>query len=543
MKRLIFTLLFLSITAAATASIAVMPYRMELAPGDISGREYAKLLSLTILLAKDTDVLSPEEAEIGMKQIGIKPEGAVTEEDLYNFGTRYKLDYILIGTVTKKKGQYFFDNVYYAVRNRKIVSRNKNSASDLFKLARQEVKDTLFSLPQKEAAKQQKQADIAFVIDLSYNIADEWETVQDAVNNINSSLVGKYSIDTRVFILPFSDRKDQELATVHNNSIKGVREKLGSLQPAGAPDMNKFMSVLNHTIRNLKWRSGSAKEIVIITNSNLTGIFMSEKYAAEAKKRGIKITVISCGKVTGEFGDIERLPELTGGSNFSVSYHQTVHDAQGGKHELYLQRGRVFHSMSLYRAWRGGVLVSVNKNPKYVKVPESFEEIYLAKNSVSPGRMAQVYSDTGHVRLLDKEHLQNNIGDILESVQGSFTRASVSGNYGKAFISDGKISMWVRVTDKKIMQDFIQNEGRGFYTKVGVIVRESKSGEYGVELAPAVTGITADYIPDRCRATLSEIIRNPDTYSSTGAGFPPVWFIDIKIENCESYESSRDIRD
>ncbi|NLV67213.1 MAG: hypothetical protein GXY14_06015, partial [Spirochaetes bacterium] len=180
MKRIVIMLFFLSITAALHASIAVMPYRMEVPAGDISGRDYSKLLSLTILLSKVTNVLSPEESEIGMKQMGIKPEGSITEENLYNFGIRYKLDYILIGTVTKKRGQYHFDNVYYSVINRKIVSRNTNSAPDIFKLARQEVKDTLFSLPQKESAKQQKEADIAFVIDLSYNISDEWDTVKDA---------------------------------------------------------------------------------------------------------------------------------------------------------------------------------------------------------------------------------------------------------------------------------------------------------------------------------------------------------------------------
>jgi hypothetical protein len=103
--------------------------------------------------------------------------------------------------------------------------------------------------------------------------------------------------------------------------------------------------------------------------------------------------------------------------------------------------------------------------------------------------------------------------------------------------------MWVRVTDKKIMQDFIQNEGRGFYTKLGVVVRESKTGEYGVELLPAITGVTADYIPEICRATLTGIIKKADAYSSTGAGYPPVWFIDVRIENCESYERARDIRD
>jgi hypothetical protein len=543
MKRIVIMLFFLSITAGLHASIAVMPYRMELPTGDISGRDYSKLLSLTILLSKVTDVLSPEESEIGMRQMGIKPEGSITEENLYNFGIRYKLDYILIGTVTKRKGLYNFDNVYYSVKTRQIVSRNKNSASDIFKLARQEVKDTLFSLPQKESAKQQKNADIAFVIDLSYNMSDEWDTVKDAINETNTSLVGKYNVDTRIFLLPFSDRKDQELATVHNNSIKGLREQLESLWPTGSPDMNRFMSVLNHTIRNLKWRSGSVKEIVIITNSVLTGIFMSEKYASEAKKRGIKISVISCGKVTGEFGDIERLPELTGGSVYSVSYHQTVHDARGEKRELYLQRGRIFHSVSLYRQWRKGVLVSAGKNTKYVKVPDFFEEIYLTENRVTPDKMAQVYSDSKRASLLEKARLQNNMGDIMEVIQGSFTGTSISANYGKALISDGKISMWVRVTDKKIMQDFIQNEGRGFYTKLGVVVRESKTGEYGVELLPAITGVTADYIPEICRATLTGIIKKADAYSSTGAGYPPVWFIDVRIENCESYERARDIRD
>ena len=59
-------------------------------------------------------------------------------------------------------------------------------------------------------------------MDFSYNIVDEWETVKDAVNKMNSSLVGKYGIDTRVFIVPFSDRSDEGSPRLHNNSIKGV---------------------------------------------------------------------------------------------------------------------------------------------------------------------------------------------------------------------------------------------------------------------------------------------------------------------------------
>lgn len=543
MKKMIYILLFLLLGSSTYASIAVVPYKMETLPGEISGREYARLLSLTILLTRDTDVLSPEEAEIGMKQVGIDPDATVTEEDLHTFGIKYKLDYILIGTITKKKGQYYFDNVYYSVKDREIISRNKNSAGDIYKLALQEVKDTLFNVSKKEQVKQQKQADVAFVIDLSYNIYDDWEAVKNSINTVNSTLVGKYGIDTRIFILPFSDRKDQEYASVHNNSVKGVKEKLEGLNPSGSPDMKKFTSVLNHALRNLKWRSGSVKEIVIITNSNLTDVFMSEKYASEAKKRGIKITVISCGKVTGEFSDIERLPDLTGGSSYSVSYHQTVHDSKGDKHELYLQRGRIFHSLALYRSWRGGVLISKNRNPKYVEVPDSIEEIYLPKPSVVPAKMMQVFSDNMNLKIIDKEIIQNNINDIMGAIQGSFANGSSSANYGKALISDGKISLWVRVTDDKIMQEFQRNDAKEFYTKIGFIVKESKTEAYGVELVPVAAGITSDYIPDRCKATLSGIIKNPDYYSSTGVGFPPVWFVEVKIENTESFEGRKDVRD
>lgn len=543
MRKVFFILLFISITNISFARMAVIPYRAELLPGDISGSEYARLVTLTILLMKDTDVLSPEETEIGMKQLGIKPEGTVTEEDLYSFGVKYKLDFILIGTITKKKGMYYFDNVYYSVRNRSIVSRNKDSGADVFKLARLEVKQTLSGIGARETVKNQKQVDVAFVLDLSYNIFDEWETVKDAINDMNSSLVGKYGIDTRIFIVPFSDRKDQEYASTHDNSVKGVKDKLNSLNPAGSPDIKKFTSVLNHAITSLKWRSDSFKEIVIITNSTLNGIFMSEKYASAAKKRKIKITVISCGRVTGEFSDIERLPDLTGGSTYSVSYHQTVHDARGDRHELYLQRGRIFHSMSLLRSWRGGVLIARNKNPKYVEVPATLDEIYLARADVQPGKMAGVYSDKSNVRVIEKERLQNNMGDILETVEGSFAKGKVSSNYGKALVTDGKISLWVRVSDPKIMEEFARNDSRGFYTRTGFIVKESKTEAYGVELVPVVAGITADYVPDKCRTTLQEIIKHPDYYSSTGVGYPPVWFVEVKIENSESYEGKRDVRD
>jgi len=543
MKKLLFFALMIIPFTQAAASIAVLPYRDNAFDSRISGKEYARMLSLGILLMKDTDVLSPEEADIGMKQLGINPQGSVDAEDLNAFGIKYNLKYILLGSISKNRGEFAFDNVLYSVRDRKVLSRNHNSTRDIYKLVQLEIKDTLINFSKKNAITGKSQADVVFLFDTSYNISDEWSDVRNAISEFSSSLISRLNIDTHVYLAPYSDRKSYESLTMHQNSIKELNETLSRLHPGGGGSLDKFSNLLNNIIKNIKWRSSASREIYIINNSRLDGMFVPERIALEAKAKGVHINVISAGRISGEYTDIERLSALTKGMNFSISYHQRVFDKSGTRHDLYLQRGRIFHSIAAYNEWRKGILSSSNKNPRYVKPPESLDEVFHTKTVLTPDKLVQTFSEYTGITIMQKESLQNNIGEIVSSVQTAFSRESGTSYLGRALVSDGKISFWVKVKDPKIIEIFDQQGKSGFYLKTGFNIKKSASDAYGIELIPVTANISSDYIPDLAKTTLTDIVKNQEFFITKGLGSPPVWFVEIKIENVERYDRKIDVRD
>ena len=543
MKKILLILILIVSSVNVYASIAVLPYRDQAFDSRISGREYAKLLTLGIVLMKDTDVLSPAETEIGMKQLGINPDGAIDEEDLHSFGVKYNVRYILLGTISKNKSDFEFDNVFYSVKDRKVLSRNNNRARDIYRLVQIEVKDTLIGFSKKKAVIEKTRADLLFLFDNTYSMSDEWNDVRQAISTFSSLMISKYNVDTRTYLAPFSDRKSFESVTFHQNSIKEVNQKLSRINPGGNFSLDKFTTLLNYCIKNIKWRSDASKDIYIISNSKLSGIFFTEKFAIEAKKRGVHINVISAGKISGDYNDIERLAVLTGGLNFSVSYHQKVFDKSGNRHELYLQRGRIFHSIASYHDWKKGILSSNYKNPRYVKTPESLDELYHTKTQLAPDKLIQTYSEfTGNV-IMQKESLQNNIADIMLSMQSKLSHSSGTAYAGKALVSDGKVSFWVKVKDPGIMDTFSKHAATGFYLTAGFNIKKSISDAYGIELVPAVAHITSDYIPELAKTNLSTIVKNQDFFITKGLGSPPVWFVEVKIENVDRSDIKQDIRD
>ena len=543
MKKILFLILFAAAVSDLSASIAVLPYRDQAFDSRISGREYARMLSLGILLLKDTDVLSPEEAEIGMKQLGINPEGAVDAEDLNAFGIKYNLTYILLGSISKKKGEFSFDNVLYSVRDRKILSRNNNSSRDIYKLLQLEIKDTLINFGKKKAVTGKSRADIVFLFDTSYNISDEWGDVRNAISGFSADLVSRLNVDTRIYLAPYSDRKSYESITTHQNSIKELNETLSKLQPGGGSSLDRFTSLLNYSIKNIKWRSDASREIYIINNSKLDGMFVPERFAVEAKNRGVHINVISAGRITSEYTDIERLAALTKGINSSISYHQRVFDKNGTRHDLYLQRGRIFHSIAVYNEWRKGILTSANNNPKYVKPPESLDEVFHTKSILTPDKLIETFSAYTGIIIMQKEPLQNNMSEIVTSLQSGLSKSSGTSYSGRALISDGKVSFWVKVKDQKIMDIFERQGASGFYLKTGFNIKKSDTDAYGIELIPVSADISSDYIPDLAKTTLTDIVKNQEFFITKGLGSPPVWFVEVKIENVERYDQKIDVRD
>jgi len=543
MKKILLFVLFLISASQLFASIAVLPYRDQAFDSRISGKEYARMLSLGILLMKDTDVLSPEEADIGMKQLGINPEGSVDAEDLNAFGIKYNLKYILLGSISKKKGAFAFDNVLYSVRDRKVLSRNNNSSLDIYKLIQMEIKDTLINFGTKKAVTGKTQADIVFLFDSSYNMSDEWSDVRNSISEFSSALISKLNVDTRIYLAPYSERKSYESVTTHQNSIKELNQTLSRLQPGGAGNTDKFTSLLNFTVKNIKWRSAALKEIYIINNSKLEGMFVPERIAVEAKKKNIHINVISSGKITGEYNDMERLAVLTKGKSISISYHQRVFDKSGTRHDLYLQRGRIFHSIAPHHEWKSGILSSAGNNPKYVKPPQALDEVFHTKTLLTPDKLIQTFSEYTGITIIQKEALQNNLVDIVSSMQSGLSASSGTSFSGRALISDGKISFWVKVKNQKIMDIFEKHGVSGFYIKTGFNIKKSDSDAYGIELIPVTTDISADYIPDLAKTTLTDIVKNQEFFITKGIGSPPVWFVEVKIENIERYDQKIDVRD
>jgi len=144
---------------------------------------------------------------------------------------------------------------------------------------------------------------------------------------------------------------------------------------------------------------------------------------------------------------------------------------------------------------------------------------------------------------MQKEALQNNVVDIISSMQSGLSKSSGTSYLGRALVSDGKISFWVKVKERKIMDIFEKQGTSGFYLKTGFNIKKSDSDAYGIELVPVTTDISSDYIPDLAKTTLTDIVKNQEFFITKGIGSPPVWFVEVKIENVERYDQKIDVRD
>jgi len=524
-------------------SIVVMPYRIEPPLDKISGDDYAKMLSLGIMFTKDIDVVNPSEVSLAMEMLGIRPEKEITAEHLHSLGLRCRAEYVLIGLLKKSKGVYYYENVLYSVHNDDVLSRNSGKAKDLYSIVHQEIRDTLINLRDIKSITPKAKADVAIILDSSYSMSSEIDTVRNSISEFIGELIGKYGIDTRVYLIPSSDNRSFESMTMHQNSIKELQQRLDNIKPSGTAKADTILRSLTYALENIRWRGDASKDIIVINNSEVNKIFLAEQYAKKAKDRNIRISIISGGRVGGDLSDLDRLSELTDGFDSAISYHQRLFDPEGNSYEIYLQRGRVFYSLGEYKFWRDGILSRKGKNTRYVKTPEYFEELYTAKVKPWPENLAQFFSTAKGISIGEKNPLQSNIANIFDELKNYGFKKDSSFYYGKALISDGNISLWVRIRDRDVLEKFLSYSQRGILVKCGFTVSIAEGEPYGITLTPVASDITSDYITDFVRTSLIDIVKNKDYYMTKGIGRPPVWFINVKIENVESYIHAKDIRD
>ena len=211
-----------------------------------------------------------------------------------------------------------------------------------------------------------------------------------------------------------------------------------------------------------------------------------------------------------------------------------------------MENGRLFKSRVPDGEWEKGLFETTGSGRHYGK-PKSFaDEVFYEgkKFSVTPYTLPQGYTQITMERIINQEEWESNIGRLVPAVskKGSGRRTAGRTLSGKALVSDGRISLWIMVHDDDFMNYFLDKQKTGHVSPIGVIVKKDPGSAYGITLVPAVKELTADYIP-RCLATgLGDIVKRSEYYSTRGLMYPPVWFVNVKIDNAEKIRGSKDIR-
>jgi len=533
------------------AEVAILPYKIKNPSKNFPvsiGVEYSKILSVAAIIAKrNIDIVSPRIIETDLLRHKISAQDIISEEKLHTLAGSLGSNYILLGSLSYTKGRYKSESILYSIPDRKIVLKILVKADNIIKLAEKEINEAFIQYDNIIEENHDRGQDLVFLLDLSYNINNDWTSLKKAIPEFASRLIDKKQINTRVYIVPFSDRVYYSRSFFSDNSIPSIRKGMESLKPAGGTDYKNFIKSLRYSIRSIKWRRDSNKIIIIVSNSNLNKARFIEKYAFMAKKRKISIYSMSLGLLSRDDNNaLKRITEITDGFNINVSYHQKVFDRNGKAVELYMENGRLFQSLFFNRSWDRGLYDEENSRSVYKKPKKYLDEIFYAdqKFNVTPYSMTKLYTRITSKDLINQKELENNIGAVFNKISGSCFKGNRASKIplGKVLLSDGRISFWSYIRDRELLDFFIEKNKKKYYFHLGVVIKRDIGKTYGLSFMPKVKGLASYYIPDRLKTDLISIIKKRDYYISKGLFYPPVWFVNIKVEKVEKFKDKIDIR-
>ncbi len=553
--KLYLLIFLLGISSFAYAQrLEVIPYKIANPTDNFTiddGKEYAKLAALAAALRKGMPIISQQKVEDAFRRLSLNSQRVITEADLIKIGQMGNSEFILIGTLSKVKGNYISDSVLYSMWHRKIISKSRVSAGNFFKLAEEEISDIFFEYPDKNEIFHDRQIDAVIVLDLSYKIASEWESVKTGIKDFTDSISENWNIDTEISIIPFSDSRSSDKFTGLKSSA-AVNKKLNILKPAGANSGKSFENALSYSVKNIPWRRKSEKILIVISNSEkIEGRFF-DQYALTAKIKKIAVHTLSLGLI--RWDEIEPFRQFSAagaGEHYVVSYHQRFYDENGNPSDLFYQGGRVFHALVYDNTWKKGLFEDKKKKSSILDKPRPFlEEIYYdeKKHNIIPYTLSKYYSIITQKNFINKDQLEDNIVSILADIGDGFSVNFVKVKYkkpiAKAQISDGKISLWIKIKEDKELDIIKNNESGRNYFPLGIVVKKSPNDPYGITFQQKyIVEFENENIPEIIKTNLSNIIKNPDYYTSSGLFNPPVWFINVKTEKVENLRREYDIRE
>jgi hypothetical protein len=557
MKR-IFYKLFLIILFfgwnVAYSQIAVIPYKIK-NPSDsfspLRGEEYARMLSIAMLIKKNVEVATPRDVIIDLKRFSLNPQGVITKDDLQILGKGGYIEYFLLGAVSRIGDSYISDSRLYSVRENSVTISNRSRAGNLFDLAERDVGEMCLQFPDRPRPNLSgSSVDVSIVADLSYNVSREWSSVKSGIGNFVETLSDNWYIDSRVYIIPFSDFYTVEKSILHVNSPMGLKRELERLRPQGGNRVKFLERALSYSVRNVSWRRNSSKIILIITNSPLGNEHFVERYIIAAKGSGIRVFTLSLGNLNwSDTSRVKQLSTMGRGLHFSTTYHQRLFDLRGKSIDLLIEAGRLFKSMG-FGDWRGGVLSYSSKRADYSRVDSTLDEILYdeRKYDINPYNLTRYYTELTGEGIMNQGAVENNIEATLERIGESCIGSGakrMGRRIGRALISDGKITFWINIMNKSDLDYFEKKLSHRFFHPIGISLQKSSDEPYGIALNPTIlpVDITGDYVPEMMKTDLESLIKKPDYYMENGLFHPPIWFVSIKVERIKRDRGVHDIRE
>jgi hypothetical protein len=551
-------LLLLSLLAAAVpgmaAELAVIPYRIGNPSSDFpesTGGEYSRILAVAALMLKeDVEVTPPREIEADLERRNISSREVITGEDLDLLGRTRRIDYFLAGSLSRRGGRYVSESVLYSVREGRVIARAGVEDEDLLRLAGREIREALVPFHGIQTARDTVRGateDVLFLLDLSYLMSADWPSVKEAIVAYASELIDTRRADTRVYIVPFSDRAAYASSSVSENSIAAVRAGLDSLKPAGGAGAEQFMKSFTYALNSIRWRTGG-RTMIIISNSSFTSR-EADVRAVTARKKGILIHAVSLGRIPGDASEVlDRIASANGGSHAHASYHQRLYDAGGDPVEVYMENGRLFKSAYPDRDWKNGLYEPGSQGRRRGTPKPYLDEMFFSEKGrfVAPYTLPESYARIAMARIINQGLLESNIDTLVRRlVTGTAGDRAIAtvGRAGRVLVSDGKVSFWMNVPDNGFMDYFENRQKAGAMVLIGVAVKKDPGATYGVSLIPKMRGIGTDLVPLSLRAGLGDIVKRADYYTTRGVTFPPVWFISVRVESAERARAKDDVRD
>ncbi len=543
--------------SAGIAGIAVIPYRVENPSQYFStgtGSEYARLLGVAMAIKKGTDIYSPRKLDRDLKSFSLSPQDAITREQLNAFGKGRSIDLIIVGTLEKRGSSYIAESMLYSAAQQRIVARSRAKEDSLYECAEKEAGELLFDYPDRLTGDRGAgTVELAVLFDASYNSAGEREGLKQGILNLSSGVSDGWEIPLRVYLVPYSDAYAPSQAVKVIQSPAMLRASLDKLKPKGGADGETFERAMGYALKTIPWRKGASKILVAVSNSPLKKASYAERHAMSAQKKNITVYTVSLGKQDRDDADLMRQIAVIGkGRYYSAAYHQRVYDVSGKSIDLFMESGRLFRAGTYGRQWKEGLFQKRGDgNLRYAQPKPYLSEMDYNERryQVSPYSMGKIYSDIADISVINSDALENNTDSLLEGIGEAYYKSSnvnqPGKSVGKVLLSEGHVSLWVRVNSPRDLEFFAKQESSRTYFLLGVSVRKKADEPYGITFSPAsfITRLSAELIPKAITASLNDIIEKPEYYTDNGLFRPPVWFIKVKAEKVERSAAGRDIRD